>query len=161
MFKKRYTRETTKESSNVTVLSRDLIKELVDKEADLDECLRRLSLENNSQKIISNHSKSSSPVSQKVRKLKESTQDQDVFMEMIIDELKKENRDLKFALVARNQRLEDAAIKVTQLVEQNTYLSQKVERAALDHTEQARDLIEAQKRYHFCCTQICRKNFLQ
>ena len=75
------------------------------------------------------------------------SEDRDVFSEIIIDELKKENRDLKFALVARNQRLEDAASKVTQLVEQNTYLCQKVEKAAFDHTKQVQELIETQKRY--------------
>ena len=73
--------------------------------------------------------------------------DRDVFSDIIIDELKRENRDLKFALVARNQRLEDAATKVTQLVEQNTYLCQKVEKAAFDHTKQVQELIETQKRY--------------
>ena len=65
---------------------------------------------------------------------------------MIIDELKRENRDLKFALVTRDQRLEDAASKVTQLIEQNTFLSQKVEKSALEHSHQVKDLIEAQKR---------------
>ena len=75
------------------------------------------------------------------------TQDKDVFSEIIIDDLKKENRDLKFALVSRNQRLEDAANKVTELVEQNTYLSQKVERAALDYSKQAEELVQLQKDY--------------
>ena len=111
------------ESSKETVLSRDLLKELVDKE---------LALENCSTAILS----------------KESFQslDSDVFGEILVDELKRENRDLKFALVARDQRLEDAANKVTQLVEQNTYLNQKVEKAAMEHTSQLRELIEAQKR---------------
>lgn len=73
--------------------------------------------------------------------------DQDVFADIIIDELKKENHELKFALVARNQRLEDAASKVAQLVEQNIYLNSKVEKAAFDHTKQVQELIETQKRY--------------
>ena len=51
-------------------------------------------------------------------------------------------------LVARDQRLEAAASKVTQLFEQNTLLSQKVERSAMDHCNQVKDLIEAQKRYN-------------
>ncbi len=38
--------------------------------------------------------------------------DGDVFTNLLIEELKNENHELKFALVARNQRLEDAASKV-------------------------------------------------
>lgn len=113
-------------------------------------------MQNSQQKIISvsgENVSNASSVSGTSRKIGDKNQknsgnrmDEDVFIDVIVDELKKENRDLKFALVARNQRLEDAAVKVTQLIEQNTYLTQKVERAALDHTEQAKDLIEAQKR---------------
>ena len=134
----------TKES-NATVMSRDIIKELVDKEVDLEQCIKTIQkLSEDSAKIISGSNSSSISISMS-QKFKT---DADVFSEMIIDELKRENRDLKFALVARDQRLEDAASKVTQLFEQNTLLSQKVERSAVDHCNQVKDLIEAQKRYN-------------
>ena len=138
----------TKES-NATVMSRDIIKELVDKEVDLEQCIKTIQkLSEDSAKIISGSNSSSISISMS-QKFKT---DADVFSEMIIDELKRENRDLKFALVARDQRLEDAATKVTQLFEQNTLLSQKVERSAVDHCNQVKDLIEAQKRYN---SKIC------
>jgi predicted CopG family antitoxin len=125
-------------------MSRDIIKELVDKEVDLEQCIKTIhKLSEDSAKIISGSNSSSISISMS-QKFKT---DADVFSEMIIDELKRKNRDLKFALIARDQRLEDAASKVTQLFEQNTLLSQKVERAAMDHSNQVRDLIEAQKRY--------------
>ena len=132
----------TKDLSNTTVMSRDIIKELVDKEVDLEQCIKTIQKLSEDSKLISGDSSSVSiSMSQKFKT------DGDVFTEIIIDELKRENRDLKFALVARDQRLEDAASKVTQLIEQNTFLSQKVERTALDHSNQVKDLIEAQKRY--------------
>ena len=124
-------------------MSRDIIKELVDKEVDLEQCIKTIQkLSEDSAKIISGSNSSSISISMS-QKFKT---DADVFSEMIIDELKRENRDLKFALIARDQRLEDAASKVTQLFEQNTLLSQKVERSAVDHCNQVKDLIEAQKR---------------
>ena len=124
-------------------MSRDIIKELVDKEVDLEQCIKTIQkLSEDSAKIISGSNSSSISISMS-QKFKT---DADVFSEMIIDELKRENRDLKFALVARDQRLEDAASKVTQLFEQNTLLSQKVERSAVEHCNQVKDLIEAQKR---------------
>ena len=119
-FKKRYSRTETKTS----VLSPDIIKQFV--EQDQVEEVSRSSI-----------GQESNPIQV----------DQDVFADIIIDELKKENQELKFALVARNQRLEDAASKVTQLVEQNVYLNKKVEKAAFDHTKQVQELIETQKRY--------------
>ena len=140
----------TKES-NATVMSRDIIKELVDKEVDLEQCIKTIQkLSEDSAKIISGSNSNSSSIS--ISMSQKFKTDADVFSEMIIDELKRENRDLKFALVARDQRLEDAASKVTQLFEQNTLLSQKVERSAVDHCNQVKDLIEAQKRYN---SKIC------
>ena len=126
--------------------ARDIIKEFVDKEIDLDKCLDMV--KGMEGKIISRgDSKSSTSSSVSVSLSQKYKTDADVFTEMIIDDLKRENRDLKFALVTRNQRLEDAALKVTQLVEQNTYLTQKVEKTAFEHANQARELIETQKRY--------------
>ena len=154
VFKKRYTRSDSDNSDeNQAAIEDDFIKNLVDKEFDLERCLTNFK-ENMApdEKIVtaanenvgdaaSNRTKSESSINLK------KTQDKDVFSEIIIDDLKKENRDLKFALVSRNQRLEDAANKVTELVEQNTYLSQKVERAALDYSKQAEELVQLQKDY--------------
>ena len=67
------------------------------------------------------------------------------------------NRDLKFALVTRDQRLEDAANKVAELVEQNTYLSQKVERAAMDYTKQNDELVKIQKDFEKQCHDLNKK----
>lgn len=73
--------------------------------------------------------------------------DADVFTELIIDELKRENRDLKFSLVAREQKLEDAATKVRELIEQNTMWSKKVAMAAAAHSQQTAEMVEMQKSY--------------
>ena len=55
--------------------------------------------------------------------------DQDIFMDLMIDELKRENREAQFALAARDERLNDAASKVREMIEQNTILSSKLQRA--------------------------------
>ena len=91
-------------------MSRDIIKELVDKEVDLEQCIKTIQkLSEDSAKIISGSNSNSSSIS--ISMSQKFKTDADVFSEMIIDELKRENRDLKFALVARDQRLEDAATK--------------------------------------------------
>ena len=42
--------------------------------------------------------------------------DQDIFIELIIDELKRENREIKFTLAAREDKLEHAASRVSEMV---------------------------------------------
>jgi hypothetical protein len=68
-----------------------------------------------------------------VRKKTES----DFFIEVIIDELKKENRDFKFDLIARDRQLEKAAEKVREMVEENAKLAKKFDKAAARAQEQA------------------------
>ena len=123
-FKKLYS--PTTETKTSVLSNPDVIKQFVEQEE---------------KELEANRSDASQPHLEKIQI------DQDVFADIIIDELKKENHELKFALVARNQRLEDAATKVAQLVEQNIYLNSKVEKAAFDHTKQVQELIETQKRY--------------
>ena len=62
----------------------------------------------------------------------------DFFIEVIIDELKKENRDLKFDLMARERQLEKAAEKVKEVLDENARLAKKLDKAvarAQDQTE--------------------------
>ena len=78
-------------------MSRDIIKELVDKEVDLEQCIKTIQkLSEDSAKIISGSNSNSSSIS--ISMSQKFKTDADVFSEMIIDELKRENRDLKFAL---------------------------------------------------------------
>ena len=42
--------------------------------------------------------------------------DQDIFIELIIDELKRENREIKYTLAAREDKLEHAASRVSEMV---------------------------------------------
>jgi hypothetical protein len=42
--------------------------------------------------------------------------DQDIFIELIIDELKRENREIKYTLAAREDKLEHAATRVSEMV---------------------------------------------
>ena len=131
------------------LIAEDIIKEFVDKEFDLENCLTKFKEHLTDEKLISNNKRSRSDSSICLSKSQNdnnsNNKDKDVFADIIIDELKRENRDLKFALVTRDQRLEDAANKVAELVEQNTYLSQKVERAAMDYTKQNDELVKIQK----------------
>ena len=131
------------------LIAEDIIKEFVDKEFDLENCLTKFKEHLTDEKLISNNKRSRSDSSICLSKSQNdnnsNNKDKDVFADIIIDELKRENRDLKFALVTRDQRLEDAANKVAELVEQNTYLSQKVERAAMDYTKQNDELVQIQK----------------
>lgn len=153
-WKKRYTKDTSDESDkNVNVaksssaswMSKDLIKDFVDRDKELEDCLNMI--ENSiSGKIITDHRSRSTSSGSSLSSSHKRIKDIDVFTELIIDDLKRENRDLKFALVARDQRLEDAAGKVAQLVEQNTLLTLKVERATIAHNAQTDELIESQKK---------------
>ena len=76
-----------------------------------------------------------------------SKNNQDMFMELLIDELKRENREVKFALAARDEHLTDAAAKVREMIEQNTVLSSRLERALSKEEKTRQELMEAQKKY--------------
>jgi hypothetical protein len=64
----------------------------------------------------------------------------DIFIEVIIDELSNENRELKFALLAHDEQLKRAADKVKEMVEENARLSQRLEKALSRATEHAANL---------------------
>ena len=61
----------------------------------------------------------------------------DFFIEVIIDELKKENRDLKFDLMAREKQLEKAAEKVKEVLDENARLAKKLDKAVARAQDQA------------------------
>ena len=61
----------------------------------------------------------------------------DFFIEVIIDELKKENRDLKFDLMAREKQLEKAAEKVKEVLDENAKLAKKLDKAVARVQDQA------------------------
>ena len=61
----------------------------------------------------------------------------DFFIEVIIDELKKENRDLKFDLMARERQLEKAAEKVKEVLDENARLAKKLDKAVARAQDQA------------------------
>lgn len=61
----------------------------------------------------------------------------DFFIEVIIDELKKENRDLKFDLMAREKQLGKAAEKVKEVLDENAKLAKKLDKAVARAQDQA------------------------
>ena len=61
----------------------------------------------------------------------------DFFIEVIIDELKKENRDLKFDLMAREKQLEKAAEKVKEVLDENAKLAKRLDTAVARAQDQA------------------------
>ena len=61
----------------------------------------------------------------------------DFFIEVIIDELKKENRDLKFDLVAREKQLEKAAEKVKEVLDENAKIAKRLDKAVARAQDQA------------------------
>lgn len=61
----------------------------------------------------------------------------DYFIEVIIDELKKENRELKFSLLSRDEQLNKAAEKIHEMIEENAQLAKRLEQALEKATRHA------------------------